>query len=260
MRRIFNKIFKPEKHEQEMQEISIKDIIDKPLPKHIAIIMDGNGRWAKSRGLPRPAGHRAGMESFKSIVSECATIGINYLTVYAFSTENWKRPKEEVDALMNLLVEYIDKDLTELKENGVRVRQIGIRDGIPKIAQQRLEKAIKDTENNNVLNLQIALNYGGRREITDAVKLIAEDISKKRIEVHDINEELLSRYMYTNNIPDPDLMIRPSGEQRFSNFLIWQAAYAEFWLTEVLWPDFTKEELYKAIYSFQQRHRRFGGL
>lgn len=257
MHSIFNKLFKKDDVED---KISIDDIKGSIIPKHIAIIMDGNGRWAKSRGLPRTAGHRAGMETFKKIVRVCGDIGVEYLTVYAFSTENWKRPKEEVSALMNLLVEYIDKDLKELKENGIKVRQIGVRDGLPQKAQERLDKAILETKENDKLKLQIALNYGGRREIVDAVKLIAGKIKEDEIDVDDINEELLSNYMYTKDIPDPDLLIRPSGEQRFSNFLLWQSAYTEFWLTKVLWPDFNKDELFKSIKSFQNRKRRYGGL
>lgn len=230
------------------------------LPRHIAIIMDGNGRWAKKRRLPRAAGHRAGMEALKKTVECCTEIGVPYLTLYAFSTENWKRPRAEVDSLMDLLVEYIGKELNALQKNGVRVKSIGRVYELPEDAQKSIRMAEEKTQGNNRLYLQIALNYGGRREIIDAVKMILNDYKKGSLTEEDVNEEAFSKYLYTGGIPDPDLVIRPSGEMRLSNFLIWQSAYAEFLATDVLWPDFGKEDLYQAIAAYQKRQRRFGGL
>lgn len=240
--------------------INLATIKEKPLPLHIAIIMDGNGRWAKKRGLPRAAGHRAGMEAFKKTIISCIEVGIKYLTVYAFSTENWKRPQEEVNFLMSLLVEYIEKELNELDKNGVRVHTIGNLTDLPSLAQQQINKAVKKTAGNNKLYLQIALNYGGRAEILQAVRQIGEDIESGKMTVGNINEQVFARYLYTNGIPDPDLLIRTSGELRISNFLLWQLAYTEFCSPDVLWPDFTAQHLYKAIYEYQNRDRRYGGL
>ena len=226
------------------------------LPTHIAIIMDGNGRWAHKRGLPRPAGHRAGVESLRDVVNACSSLGIKYLTVYAFSTENWKRPEEEVNVLMNLLVEYLRKELQELNQNGVVINAIGRIDGLPVKAQQELQNAKIKTKNNSGLKLNLALNYGGRLEIIDAVNKIIKINENKSI----ITEENFNEYLYTSGQPDIDLMIRPSGELRTSNFLLWQSAYAEFWFTDCLWPDFRRQHLYEALISFQKRKRRFGGL
>lgn len=235
-------------------------LTEQPLPRHIAIIMDGNGRWAKKRGLPRVAGHRAGTETLKEIVEESINLGIPYLTVYAFSTENWKRPREEVNALMGLLVEYIDKELDLLHENGVKIRMLGRSDQLPPEALQSIKKAIAATAENNRLNLQIALNYGGRREIIEAVNAIFEEYRAGKIKTKELTEEMFSNYLYTAGLPDPDLVIRPSGELRLSNFLLWQSAYSEFWVTNVLWPDFNVTEYHRAIRDYQQRHRRYGGL
>ena len=230
------------------------------LPAHIAIIMDGNGRWATRRGLPRALGHRAGVDSLREIVKTCSSLGIKYLTVYAFSTENWKRPAEEVNILMDLLVEYLHKELAELYEHGVRINSIGRINELPVKARQALEMADMRTAQNNGLTLSLALNYGGRNEIAEAVRKIGEDVSVKKLAPADINEETISRYLYTAGMPDPDLLVRPSGEQRISNFLLWQAAYAEFWYSPVLWPDFRKEHLLEALIDYQNRQRRFGGL
>lgn len=240
--------------------IEKKDILKKPLPKHIAIIMDGNGRWATKRGLPRVAGHRAGVESLKNIVEFCLEINIPYLTVYAFSTENWKRPREEVNTLMNLMVEYIQKELEILDKNGVRINPIGKLDDLPVYTLEYITNAYLQTKNNNRLVLNVALNYGGRAEIIQAVRMISENVKKGILTIDEVNENLFSQYLYTTNQPDPDLMIRPSGEMRISNFLLWQLAYTELWVTNVLWPDFKPQHLIKAIYDFQNRERRFGGL
>lgn len=238
-----------------------KDEIKKlPLPNHIAIIMDGNGRWAKRRALPRAAGHRAGAETLRTVVETCIDLGISYLTIYAFSTENWKRPREEVDALMELLVEYIEKELNVLKKNGVKIKTIGDLSELPPKAVVKIKKAEQETAVNKQLCLQVALNYGGRKEIVDAVKVIACEAAAGRLQTEKIDEEIMAEYLYTAGVPDPDLLIRTAGEIRLSNFLLWQAAYAEFWFTSTFWPDFTAQHLYQAIYDYQHRQRRFGGL
>lgn len=231
-----------------------------PLPGHVAIIMDGNGRWAQQRGLPRVVGHRSGVEALKRIVDCCLQLGISFLTVYAFSTENWKRPRDEVDSLMNLLAEYVEKELAQLEKNGVRVRMVGDIRGLPADAQKYVLKAQEKTRHNNRLNLQIALNYGGRMELVEAIRSICRDVEKGGIHPEDVNEEMVSSRLYTAGIPDPDLMIRSSGEMRLSNFLLWQSAYTEYWSTPTLWPDMTAAELYRAIYDYQRRRRRYGGL
>jgi len=241
-------------------KIKKSDILVKPLPKHIAIIMDGNGRWAVKRGLPRGAGHRAGVQALKRIVEFCVGIGISYLTVYAFSTENWKRPKEEVNTLMNLTVEYIQKELTSLDKKGVKINPIGNLEDLPSFAYKHIMTSADKTKSNNKLILNVALNYGGRAEITRSVQIIAEMVENKIIDPTEINEELVAQNLYTKDQPDPDLMIRPSGEMRLSNFLLWQLAYTELWVTNVLWPDFMPQHLIEAIYEFQNRNRRFGGL
>lgn len=241
-------------------DITLADLKNGLVPTHIAIIMDGNGRWAKKRRMPRAAGHRAGMEALKRTVENCIDMGIPYLTLYAFSTENWKRPKDEVESLMGLLVEYIEKELLALNNNGVRVKAIGRVDELPENARHSIKKAEENTHQNERLFLQIAINYGGRREIIDAIKNIARDYKSDILKENDISEEIISEYLYTKGIPDPDLIIRPSGEMRISNFLIWQGAYAEFLATNVLWPDFSQQDFYNAIHAYQKRNRRFGGL
>ena len=233
------------------------------IPAHVAIIMDGNGRWAKKKGLPRLAGHNAGMLAMKEIVKASSVLGIKYLTVYAFSTENWKRSKEEVGGIFKLLVKYVDSELSELHENNVKVKVLGDYSVIPKIAVERLEKSLETTANNTGLQFNIALNYGSRAEIVRAVSRIYEDIRKGALEEEtEISEELISRYLYTGdengNIPDPDLIIRTSGEERLSNFMLWQSAYSEFAFTDVFWPDFSPAEYERLIEAYQNRDRRFG--
>jgi len=230
------------------------------LPNHIAIIMDGNGRWAKERNLPRIAGHKAGVEALRDIITSCSKIGISHLTLYAFSTENWKRPPEEVKGLMDLLVIYLKKEINELHKNNVKINVIGDISKLPQNAVSQIEKAKEKTKINNGLTVSIALNYGSRNEIINAVKNICIDTINNKVQPNDINSELISNYLYTKDIPDPDLVIRTSGELRISNFLLWQIAYSELWFTDVYWPDFTSEHLFNAIEDYQKRKRRFGGL
>ncbi|MDR5586897.1 MULTISPECIES: isoprenyl transferase [Clostridium] len=230
------------------------------IPQHIAIIMDGNGRWAKKRKLPRSMGHKAGVETIRKIVKESKRLGIKYLTLYAFSTENWKRPKEEVGALMQLLVVYLKREVAELNKNGVKINVLGDMLKFPAECKEELNKAIEITNNNTEINLNLALNYGGRDELVRAMKLIIDDLEDDKIKKEDISEDLISNYIYTKGMPDPDLIIRPSGEQRISNFLLWQCAYSEFWYSDIAWPDFKEEDLQKAILDYQNRDRRFGGV
>ncbi len=227
----------------------------RPLPEHIAIIMDGNGRWAKKQGLPRSAGHVAGAKTFKTIARYCNKIGLKYLTVYAFSTENWKRPEQEVEGIMNLLRDYL-KDAENFKDENIRVKFLGNREPLAEDIKLLMAKNEKDSEIATGLNLNIAINYGGRDEITTAVK----EIVKSGIGAEDITEDTISKNLYTGGMPDPDFIIRPSGEYRLSNYLIWQSAYAEYWFSDVLWPDFTPRHLEKAIDDFNKRNRRFGGV
>lgn len=236
------------------------EIDKKNLPKHIAIIMDGNGRWAKKRLQPRLFGHRAGIESLREIIRASSDLGIKALTVYAFSTENWKRPKSEVDGLMRMLVEYFEKEIDELNKNNVRVRILGDRFALSKEVKSTIEKAEGRTENNLGLFFNIAINYGGRDEIIQGIKALYEDMIMGKCSIEGINEDLFSEYLFTKNIEDPDLIIRTSGELRMSNFLIWQSAYSELYFTNVLWPDFKKEDYYDAICDYQKRKRKFGGI
>jgi len=242
------------------KKITFGDIASDALPTHLAIIMDGNGRWAQQRGMPRAAGHRAGAESLRGVVNVCGELGIRYLTVYAFSTENWKRPQEEIDALMGLLVEYIEKELDALKKNKVRIKAIGNIEQLPPSAYTRIKKAEEETAHNERLFLQIALNYGGRRDIIQAVQKIAADVVAGKLPIEQIDDGSFAGYLATNGLPDPDLLIRTAGEKRLSNYLLWECAYTEFWFTDVFWPDFRSVDLYQAIYDFQHRQRRFGGL
>lgn len=230
------------------------------IPEHIAIIMDGNGRWAKKRGLPRTMGHRAGVETIRNIVKACSNIGVKYLTLYAFSTENWKRPSDEVSALMSLLVEFLRKEVDELNRNNVVIRTIGDINKLPDICCKEIKNAYERTKKNSGLNLVLALNYGSRDEIKRAIRVISSDVKAGKIDVADIDEKLISNYMDTISIPDPDILIRPSGEYRVSNFLLWQIAYSEFWFSDIYWPDFKPNHLYKAILDYQNRDRRFGGI
>jgi undecaprenyl diphosphate synthase len=230
------------------------------LPQHIAIIMDGNGRWAKKRLMPRTMGHRAGMTTLKTTVKTCAELGIKYLTVFAFSTENWKRPIDEVDYLMKLLVEYLGKELQELHQENVRINVIGAYQDLPSECLTQVEKALSLTKDNTGMVFNIALNYGARREIIRAVQNISARVREGLLSPEDIDENTIASELYSCNIPDPDLLIRTAGEMRISNFLLWQIAYTELWFSSKLWPEFTREELLNAINDYGQRERRFGGL
>ena len=234
--------------------------IDKQnLPKHIAIIMDGNRRWAKQRGLTTKEGHKAGSKNLEKIALFCNELGIKYLTVYAFSTENWKRTKEEVSALMFILKANLDSMLRKMDLKNIKIRVIGEEENIPKDIKEKIDKLVEKTKNNTGLVLNIAFNYGGRAEITHACKKIAEQIKNNEIDIKDINEELISKYIYTAGQPDPDLMIRTSNELRTSNFLPWQLTYSEFYFPDKHWPEFSEEDLLEAIKVYQKRNRRFGG-
>jgi undecaprenyl diphosphate synthase len=226
------------------------------VPTHIAIIMDGNGRWAAARSLPRLAGHRAGTENLRRVIRACVEFGIQYLTIYAFSTENWGRPKDEVDGLMQIVEDVIDRELTELDKEGVQLRHIGRLEHLNPSLRNKVLQAIERTKHNTRLNLNIAFNYGGRDEIVCAIRAMLKD----GIKPEEVTETLISGYMFTAGIPDPDLIVRTSGEMRISNFLIWQGAYSEWYVTNSYWPDFDKEELRKALADYSQRERRFGRL
>jgi undecaprenyl diphosphate synthase len=230
------------------------------LPEHIAIIMDGNGRWARKRGLPRVAGHRAGIRAVREVIEGSAELGIKVLTLYAFSVENWKRPRSEVATLMQLLKEYLNKELENIHKNNIRFGTIGRTDRLDLSVQQQLEKAIATTCHNTGMVFNVALNYGGRAEIVDAVNRLLSNGGRDAADRGGISEDEFAKYLYTAGQPDPDLLIRTSGELRISNFLLWQIAYAEIWVTETLWPDFDRQNLYEAIIAFQKRERRYGGL
>ncbi|WP_018660097.1 isoprenyl transferase [Heyndrickxia acidiproducens] len=230
------------------------------VPAHVAIIMDGNGRWAKKRNLPRIAGHHEGMKVVRKITRLANQLGIKVLTLYAFSTENWKRPKPEVDYLMKLPEKFLSTYLPELKEENVKVQMMGYKEQIPSHTQRAIDKAIKETEGNNGLILNFALNYGSRDEIMQAVKSILRDVKNGIMDEKELTEEVFNRYLMTNELQDPDLLIRTSGEIRLSNFMLWQLAYTEFVFTDVLWPDFNEEHFMDAIEEYQKRSRRFGGL
>ena len=230
------------------------------IPNHIAIIMDGNGRWAKEKGLPRIAGHREGINSVREITKICGEIGVKYLTLYTFSTENWNRPKKEVNALMSLLLSTIKKEVKELHNNNVKFSTIGDLSFLPKNTESGLTDGMELTKNNTGLNLILALNYGSRKEIIDAVVNIANKVKSREIDSKHIDEALFSSFLYTKNYPDPDLLIRTSGELRISNFLLWQCAYTEMYLTNTYWPSFREDELFKAILDFQNRERRYGKI
>lgn len=237
----------------------MKSLIDlNNLPEHIAVIMDGNGRWAKKQGARRIFGHRNAVEAVRETTESCAELGIKHLTLYAFSTENWNRPKIEVRGLMELLVSTIKKETSTLTKNNVRLTSIGDISALPKNCQQELQDSIELTRDNDGLNLILALSYSGRWEILKAVKDLLKDVKKETIGLEDINNELFSDYLCTKDIPDPELLIRTSGEMRISNFLLWQIAYTELYITDILWPDFRKEHLYEAIVAYQKRERRFG--
>ena len=243
----------------ELQQKKI-DIFSKEgnVPAHIAIIMDGNGRWAKRRNLPRAAGHKTGVKSVKDIVETCAQLGVKYLTLYTFSTENWKRPKDEVSTLMRLMVKSLQSETDELHTNNIRLNVIGNKDMLPDIVRKEMEEAIEKTKNNTKMTLNLALSYSGRWELIEAFKYISKQRAEGKISEEDINEKLISDHLSTAGMPDPDLLIRSGGEFRISNFLLWQIAYAEIYVTEVLWPEFRCDNLLDAIKNFQKRERRFG--
>jgi undecaprenyl diphosphate synthase len=232
----------------------------KRLPAHIAIIMDGNGRWAKLRDLPRVAGHKAGVEPVRITVETCSRLGVRALSLYAFSTENWKRPRSEVDTLWRLLRVYLRRELPELVRNNIRLRVIGRLQGLPVVVQRELLEAVEATAGSDGLEVNLALNYSGRAELVDAVNSILNEAQKKRRVPVEIDEQAITTHLYTAGLPDPDLLIRTSGEMRISNFLLWQIAYAELYVTETLWPDFRRTDLLRAILEYQKRDRRFGGL
>lgn len=238
-----------------MNDLSNLDLPEK-IPVHIAIIMDGNGRWALSRGLPRLAGHRAGTENLRRVIEACIEFGIPYLTLYAFSTENWGRPQEEVQGLLRILEDVIDRELQELYDQGVQLRHIGRLDRLKPMLRNKVLQAIELTKNNSRLILNVAFNYGGRDEIVCAVQRMIND----GVKAQEVSDHTISKYLFTAGVPDPDLIIRTSGELRGSNFLIWQGAYSEWYFTPTFWPDFDKEELRKALYEFSRRERRYGGV
>ena len=236
----------------------LTDITSQKLPKHVAIIMDGNGRWAKQQGKPRVFGHKNGVKSVQEIVEAAAEIGINTLTLYTFSTENWNRPKQEVDVLMGLLVRSLKKELKTLIKNNIKLQTIGKIDQLPEKVIAELKEVIEKTKNNTRLTLNLALNYGAREEIVNAIKIISKKVVNNELSIAEIDENIINNHLYTVTLPDVDFLIRTSGEKRISNFLLWQIAYAEFYFTDVLWPDFRKEHFFQAIKEYQQRERRFG--
>ena len=230
------------------------------VPRHIAIIMDGNGRWAKKQGLPRIKGHEAGADSVRAVVRACHEVGVKYLTLYAFSVENWIRPREEIGGLMQLLRLFLEKNEHELHENKIRLRVIGRLTDLPAMIQRRLKKAMEATRDYEAGTLILALSYGGRTELVDAAKAIARKAVEGKIDVDQISEETIAQHLYAPDVPDPDLMVRTSGEMRLSNFLLWQLSYAELYVTDVLWPDFREADLKQAIAAYASRHRRFGDV
>jgi undecaprenyl diphosphate synthase len=239
--------------------MSLIDTINKDnLPKHLAIIMDGNGRWAKKQGLMRAFGHENGTKSVRKIVEVCAKLGIENLTLYAFSTENWNRPKIEVDTLMKILINSLKNELITLQNNNIKLQTIGNLEQLPKTAQKELLEVINKTKDNSKMTLTLALSYGSREEIVSVIKNISTKVKNNIISIDAIDESIINQHLYTQNLPDVDLLIRTSGEHRVSNFLLWQIAYAELYFTDVLWPDFTEQDLYEAIISYQKRERRFG--
>ncbi|MFB9329733.1 isoprenyl transferase [Paenibacillus aurantiacus] len=242
-------------------EDASQDVLDADnIPQHIAIIMDGNGRWAKNRGLPRIAGHHSGMKTVKRITMEADRLGVKYLTLYAFSTENWKRPKAEVEFLMKLPQEFLSIELAELIEKNVQVRMMGHKEDLPPHTLQAVEEAVRQTAGNSGLVLNFALNYGSRKEMMEAVRRIGEDVRDGKLAADELNESHLEQYLLSSDMPDPDLLIRTSGELRLSNFMLWQLAYSELWFTNVYWPEFSEAHFNEAIREYQRRARRYGGL
>ena len=242
------------------QQVQLSPQAKATLPSHVAIIMDGNGRWAKERHLPRVEGHRNGVESVRATVRACGEIGIKYLTLYAFSVENWNRPKDEVDTLMKYLARFLKGEIGELNRNNVRLEVIGQIYRLPEFVQEQLRKTQAALAKNKGLTLILALSYGGRTEIVEATRAIAEKVKQGKLETAEINEQVIAQHLYTRHYPDPDLLIRTSGEMRVSNFLLWQISYAELVVTPTLWPDFRKPQLFEALEEYTRRHRRFGGV
>lgn len=230
------------------------------IPQHIAIIMDGNGRWAKRRAMPRIAGHQEGMKTVRRIARVADELGVKVLTLYAFSTENWKRPKTEVEYLMSLPEKFLDEFLPEIMERNICVQMIGEKEGLPEHTKRAINKAMEKTKNNTGLILNFALNYGSRAEIVKAMKSMMKEVQEGKLTIEEITEETVNQYLMTSHLPEPDLLIRTSGEVRLSNFMLWQLAYTEFWFTETLWPDFDEEDFMEAIQAYQKRNRRYGGL
>lgn len=257
---MFSKLFNKNSNKQYSMEERIALSKNEKIPSHIAIIMDGNGRWAKKRALPRFAGHREGMKTVRKVTRCASDLGVKVLTVYAFSTENWKRPKSEVEFLMRLPEEFLGSFLPEMMERNVRVQMIGEPSLLPGYTQRALNEAMDKTKDNTGLILNFALNYGSRSEMVMAMKEIMNKVQRGELTIEDINEDCISAHLMTMHLPDPDLIIRTSGEMRLSNFMLWQVAYSEFWFTDTLWPDFNEETLLEAIESYQKRNRRFGGL
>ncbi|MBW4683967.1 MAG: isoprenyl transferase [Komarekiella atlantica HA4396-MV6] len=243
--------------ETKLQDLPI-DLKRELLPKHVAVIMDGNGRWAKRQGLPRIMGHKAGVDALKDLLRCCKDWGIQALTAYAFSTENWKRPQEEVDFLMTLFQRVLRQELREMVEENVQIQFVGNLQALPRSLQREISRSMEETRNNPGIRFTVATNYGGRQEIIQACRAIAEKVQQGLLQPHEINEELFESHLYTAGIADPDLLIRTSGEMRLSNFLLWQMAYGEMYITETLWPDFDRTEFHRALCAYQQRERRFG--
>lgn len=248
------------KRSRSNQTVQQTSVLPDNIPQHVAIIMDGNGRWAKQRGLPRVAGHHSGMKTVKNITLAANELGIKILTMYAFSTENWKRPREEVEYLMKLPEEFLSIELDELIANNVQVRMMGWTEGLPPHTLRAVETAVEKTKHNTGLILNFALNYGSRREILEAVKMIAEDVRSGKLKLEELSDQHISERLLSSDLPEPDLLIRTSGEIRISNFMLWQCAYTEFVFTDVYWPAYTKDHFYEAIRTYQQRVRRYGGL
>lgn len=245
---------------KEKLQFDTSDLDMNNIPKHIAIIMDGNGRWAKSQGKIRTFGHQKGAETLKTIVRAANDLGVKVISAYAFSTENWKRPITEVNFIMDLLSRYLTSEIQEFNENNVQVRFLGSREGLPEIVQEKMDNAIRETQNNTGIILNLAINYGGQAEILNAVKSISQDVKDGKLDVSEIDNKIFEDHLYTAGLPAPDLLIRPGGDLRISNFLLWQIAYAEIWTTKTYWPDFTPNHLVEAILAYQGRERRFGGL
>lgn len=257
---MFKGLFQTRSKAKNTVEVDTTGLDMNNIPQHIAIIMDGNGRWAKAQGKVRTFGHQAGAETLKTIVRAADKLGVKVISAYAFSTENWKRPVTEVDFIMELLSRYLTNEIEEFNENNVQVRFIGSRDGLPEIVREKMDHAIEETRNNTGIILNLAINYGGQAEILHAVKTIAAEAAAGTLAVENIDNQVVEEHLYTSGLPAPDLLIRPGGDLRISNFLLWQIAYAEIWTTKTFWPDFTPDHLVDAILAYQGRERRFGGL